>query len=60
MNDIRATSVFSECESAGSPATSILFNARKSVENSAFFLLFACFFFFYRNKEEKVRKLFLK
>ena len=46
---------FSERESAGLPATSILFNARKSVENSAYFLLFAYFFFFYRNKEEKVR-----
>ena len=54
MNDNRAASVFSERESAGSPATSILFNARKSVENneSFFFLLTfsSCFF-----KEEKVR-----
>ena len=53
-----AFSCDSERESASSACYINLNHARKSVENSALFLLFAYFFFFYRNKEEKVREFF--
>ena len=62
MNDIRATSVFSECESAGSPAVldySGEHNIPITTNPYGFFLLFPCYLLLRACALPKIRNIHL-